>query len=312
MIDFRFFVISIAAVFLALGLGIMIGSGFLRDIDSRLESRVEDVVEREQDLRSQILELEDVRDTQREFLELVQPRVVDGLLFGEQVVMVEIEGTDAELVEGVSQVIEDADGITVLELRFNNRLRLDDEQAVGELAATLESISTNPTELRSQLGREMGARLSDAAVAPPRLDGNRDRSQMRARELLAALEEDGFISFAGEGIADLPQGARFVFATGAATEPTWPAQEVVEPMGFALASETELGVVVAETSDSQWGIAEDVRNDAETSDVVSTIDNAESVPGRITVTLGLSLAPETIGHWGDDESATAPAPTPPG
>ena len=60
VIDFRFFIISIVAVFLALGLGIVVGSGFFRDpILTVLENRVDDVLAREEELRSELLEIED-------------------------------------------------------------------------------------------------------------------------------------------------------------------------------------------------------------------------------------------------------------
>lgn len=311
MIDFRFFIISIVGVFLALGLGIVVGSGLLgEDLYDLLERRIEGVVEREHALREEVLDLEDQRDYQRDFLETLEPQLVNGRLAGEQIVVIEVEGTDSDLVDGVERVVEESDGLNAMEMTLTNRLRLEDESSVEDLAAILGSTSPAPTELRALLGRQLGDRLSLAAREPARLDGNRDRSQLRAREMLTQLESDGFVTFNGDGPSDLPQGSIFLLAGGASVEPPWPTVETLEPMAFELAAESGLGVIVAETSDSLWGITETIRDDSETPDIVSTVDNAETAPGRISVALALALAPETVGQWGNDEGAEAPVPTP--
>lgn len=312
MIDFRFFIISVVAVFLALGLGIVMGSGFFRDpFVSQLESRVEGVFEREEDLRDQILDLEDLRDAQRDFLELVEPTVVNETLAGEEVVFVDVEGSESALMEGMEQVLQEADAAVPLRIRLTNKLRLEDDQATNELATILDSISPDPNELRALLGLRLGERVRQAALPLARLNESRDRSQTRARAMLTALEEKGFVTFPGDGLSDIPQGARFLLAAGGNGVPQWPAEETLEALGSSLGSESDLAVVVAESASSQWQVAQSVRTDSETSDVVSTVDNADTIQGRIGTVLGLSLAPQTIGHWGNDEGATAPAPTPP-
>ena len=312
MIDFRFFIISIVAVFLALGLGIVVGSGFLRDpILTVLENRVDDVLKREDDLRAQILDLEDSRDTQRDFLELLEPAVVNETLAGEEIVIVDVEGSESALIEGLEQVLQQADGTVPFRIRLNNKLRLEDDQATNELAAILDSISPDPNELRTLLGLRLGERLGQAALPLTRLNENRDRSQARARAMLTALEEKGFVTFPGDGLSDIPQGARFLIAAGGNGVPQWPAEETLEPLSSSLGSGADLAVVVAESASSQWDVAQSVRNDSLTSDVVSTVDNADTIQGRIGTVLGLSLAPQTIGHWGNDEGAAAPGPTPP-
>lgn len=313
MIDFRFFIISIVCVFLALGLGIVVGSGLLGDPFLKvLERRLEGVEEREGDLRDEVLDLEDRLDNQREVLETIEPPFVNGRLTSEEVVLIDVEGTDSDLIDGVEQVVGEADGTVAMEISLTDRLRLEDDSSVNDLAVILGSTSPDPNELRSLLGRQLGERLSLAAMEPARLDGNRDRSQVRARELLIQLEADGFVSFRDDGPSDLPQGSKFLLAGGAPSEPPWPTVEILEPMAFELASESGLGVVVAETSESQWGITETVRDDSETPDVVSTVDNAETVAGRISVALALALTPETVGQWGNDAGAEGPVPTPAG
>ena len=53
----------------------------------------------------------------------------------------------------------------------------------------------------------------------------------------------------------------------------------------------------------------DLRADADASDIVSTVDNGDTTPGRVAIALSL-LRP--TGHWGTDEGAEGLLPAPPG
>jgi Copper transport outer membrane protein, MctB len=311
VIDFRFFLISIIAVFLSLGVGIVIGSGFFGDpIINAIEGQVEDVLERDDRFRQEISDLEQRRNDDQDALSALEARTVGGKLVGDDVVIVSIEGTDGQLIPGVRRTVEAAGGTVAWELTMTDKLALEDPEARADLAGVMVTLGVDEADagsLRTMLGQELGARLG-AASRPPAAGGRRD-PETRFQTFISDLAEAEFISVDQDPI--VPDNAGFVIAAGSATEPGWPAGEVIEAMGLSLAP-YQSPVLVAETSDSLWDVTGVVRGSDEASAVVSTVDNAETAAGRISVALALDLSPGSIGHWGTGDGVQGPVPTPPG
>ena len=305
MVDFRFFIISIVAVFLALGLGIVLGSAFLGDpILQTIERRVQDALGRNAQLEEEILDLEAELDRDQEFMSGIETVVVDGSLVGAAVVVIDIEGTDGGLTDAVRGVVEEAGGEVASEVRVTEKVELSESADQEVLARTLATGATEPEELRTLLGRELG----DALVALRR-EEREVGSSRAAEELIDQLVDLGYVSLdsvEGDGV---PQDAAFVIAAGGSEAPLWPIEALVESLGSSLA-QARVPVVAAETSDSAWGVVAGLRDGDVADAPLSTVDNAETTPGRIAVALALDLAPESTGHWGIDDGAAGPVPTP--
>jgi hypothetical protein len=310
LIDFRFFIIAIVAVFLALGLGIVLGSGFIGDpILRTVERRVEAALSDNRALEQEILELEARLDDDQEFMNAVEPIVLENQLASEQVVLIRLEGTDSALEEGVQGAIDSADGQVASVLTLNNKLTLADEGARTDLARALESGLDQPGQLRELLATEMGTRLDQLAdIATPRERSRGPDEEIRAAELLERLVSEGFLSVDGDGTT-VPADAGFVILTGSSDAPEWPVEPLVETLATTL-GDRRSPVVVAETSNSAWGVVSELRlgDVAETS--FSTVDNGETPAGRVAIALALDEAPESTGHWGLGDAAAAPVPTP--
>lgn len=306
MIDFRFFIISIVAVFLALGLGIVLGSGFLGDpIIREVERRVDRALSDNAQLEEEILDLEAQQNRDEDFMNAIESVVLDGRLPGAQVVVVDIEGTDGGLLDAVRAAVEEAGGEVASEVRVTEAMELADSADRQVLSRTLGTTTTEAEELRALLGRELG----DALVEMGRDDREDGFSARAAEELIDQLVDLGYIDIdLGEG-ERFPQEAAFVIAAGGSDEPAWPVEDLVEGLGSSLAQE-RVPVVVAETSDSGWEVVAGLRDGDVADAPLSTVDNAETTPGRIAVALALDLAPENTGHWGIDAGASGPVPTP--
>jgi hypothetical protein len=261
------------------------------------------------DLRGQIVDLETQQDQNNDYLTSIEPFLVDGRLLGEELVVFDIEGSDGDLFEAFQGVVEEADGEVASRIEFRNGLELNDETSIEELAALLGSELRNPARLRLELadllGRELGGEASGRNLGP------RDISSEAVEALLQELNDQGLVGIERFGDRLVPPGADFVIIGGNTETPTWSPEGVVRALGAALDNEGRR-VLVAETSDSVWELVDVIRSDEEMEAEISTVDNAETIPGRIDVALALGQAnPTPAVHLGTDEGAE-PAPTPPG
>lgn len=309
MIDFRHFLISIVAVFLALGIGIVMGSGVLGGPILRgLERRADTVLQRNNSLRSQIGDLETERSRAEAFFDVTEPTLVRGELLDHPVVMVEPEGTDGAIGDSVERVVVEAGGEVVTRIVLSNRLSLEDESDVSELAGILESDTEIPRVLRTEAGTELGNRLGAAATEKSPRSGV---ARATVAELLTDLEDRGFASVErAEDQPIVPVDADLVVAAGDVDPAPYDVASLLGRLGRR-AAVLGMPVAVTETSDSTWGVVPAVRNDPEVADQVSTIDDGETFYGRVALVGSLSGADGAVGHWGTDDGAEAIVPTPP-
>lgn len=309
MIDFRYLLITIIGIFLALGVGIVMGSGLIGgELVEGLEREAEEVVSVNGELREQIIDLEAQQDENNEYLTAIEPLLVDGRLIGDQLVVVDIEGSEGELFGAVESVVEEADGEIAARIVLRDRLALDEEGSAEELATLLESESTDPAELRAELAGLLGGGLG--AEASGRNLGPRDTSSDALDALLQDFNDAGFVATERFGDRLVPPGSNFLIIGGSTEEPAWPTDEVVRALAMNLDEEGRR-VLVAETSDSLWQLVDAVRSDDEAASEISTVDNAETIAGRIDVALALGQTnPTPAVHLGT-KSGAVPAPTSP-
>jgi hypothetical protein len=102
----RYHAASLAAVFLALAVGILIGVGFGSDIVSGTADELEQSLESDlEDARAQISALEADLDEERAFEAAVYPAIVDGELPRERIAVIGLGGLSGELTDDIEQAI---------------------------------------------------------------------------------------------------------------------------------------------------------------------------------------------------------------
>lgn len=93
MIDFRYHLVSIVAVFLALAVGVGLGSTALRGpVLNDLGSNVNRLTKENKDLRSNVTGLRTQNQREQQFAAAATPRLVKGALVGQQVAVVSLPG----------------------------------------------------------------------------------------------------------------------------------------------------------------------------------------------------------------------------
>lgn len=308
MIDFRYLLITIIAIFLALGMGIVMGSGLIGgEVVEGLRGQARGVLRANDELRRQIIDLETRQDENNAYLSAIEPLLVDGQLLGDELVVFDIEGSDGELFGAVERVVEEADGEVATRIELRNRLALSEDGSPEELGSLLQSESDGAEELRAELAEVLGDELG--AAASVRNLGPRTTSSEALEALLQDLNDAGFVATERFGDRLVPPGANFLIIGGSTEDPAWSTGEVVRALAMALDGQGRR-VLVGETSDSVWEVVDAVRSDDEVAAEISTVDNAETIAGRIDVALVLGRASPTPAlHLGTKDGA-APAPTP--
>jgi len=289
VISFRYHLVSIVAVFLALALGVLIGTTVVNQtIIADLDRRTESAVRSADDLRREVSDMRAEIQLRDRFDQAALPLLIEDQLIASEVVLLTVEGVDPSDVDVVRSTLRDAGASVVAEMVVTARMALADDAARGELATLLGMAdSGDPTELSEAAGRSLGSRL---ATGPDSVDG----------DLLQGLASAGFVDVqAGrtfDGIGG--EGQAVVLLAGGIGEPVVDPESFLAPLAESLA-EAVRPVVAAETLESEYPFVQLVRNNGSIDGRLVTVDNADQVSGRIAIVLGLRNLLQSPGQGGD-------------
>lgn len=334
MINFRFHLISLTAVFLSFAVGLVLGTNFLADASKNyLEERIdhfEDLLNDERATNGALRDRIDSFENEDEQLdEEVGERLFTGQLTGDPVLVVAPRGVQGESgpVERVLGSLGQADADTVGVWWLTERLVLDDDDEVTELATILGESTDDPDALREALAIRLAGVLSGATDTGAGDPGPGLVAAQGEPELLRPLREAGFVDYqlpegADGDVVQLPSsGLRVAVVTGHGADLT--GDQLFLPMLESLAAEAPVPVVVAETpavpdddpeTEEPEPLVAMIRDDGDLRDRISTVDDLDRVSGRIATILALDdAAPSSpgIGHYGLRDDADRLLPEPP-
>lgn len=150
MFDLRYHVASLAAVFVALAVGVLLGIGVADRVESQserlLESRIADLQRSLDAANERLANLESDGVAADAFVNEAYPSVVDGRLVGTHVALVFVGSVDTDFRDAVEDALRDADAPPLLRLRAL-RVPLDDEAVRMRYGGAID-------QLGQSLGRE--------------------------------------------------------------------------------------------------------------------------------------------------------------
>ncbi len=175
----------------------------------------------------------------------------------------------------------------------------------------MSALETDEVALLERTGELLGSRMAAAAQA----SGGASASAARLSELLEDLVDADFIEVSEGGVSPTAETA-FLVIGGRADPPLYEAEALTNPLSTALAG-GDLPVVVSEPLTSEWDLVDGIRDEGDAREIVGTVDQADTVPGRIAIALALDFEgergpDEPSGHWGTEDDATAILPPVPG
>lgn len=123
MIDFRYHLVSLISVFLALAVGIVLGAGPLREnLGSQLTGQVEQLRTEKDDLRTANDALTSQNDELSAFISQTSPDLVAGTLAGRSTAVVSDDDSVGSQISTLASLLDDAGASTPLRVRLDSSL----------------------------------------------------------------------------------------------------------------------------------------------------------------------------------------------
>ncbi len=304
MISFRYHLVSIVAVFLALGLGVLAGTTVIdQQLVESLRAQIEDANAKASELGEQMDQTAAVLERQGRLVEELVPQMEADQLTGQEVILVASEGTDPAVLSEARTSLTDAGAevvagfvVTPRMLTVQGRRELAEVLAIGDPGAT-----GTPAEAAKVIAERLA--IGDASA--------RD-------DILHDLLSQGFLIAAGKediGASDLPQiggsGQSVVVLGSGGDDPL--VQAFLLPLTVDLIQD---GATVAAGESGAPGdqLVGLLRSTADFEEGSVTVDNLDERVGGLALVLGLRdlLATGRGGHFGFKPGASALYPPPEG
>lgn len=316
MIDFKYHVVSIIAVFLALAVGIVVGTTALNgQLLDDLQGRVGGLAGDNQELRAEVNELRDEVGDNQSFADALEPSIVEGRLEGDNVVLVTAPLASGEVGDRLAERIEEA-GATV-----TGRVRLTEAYTDPANSALLDDLVTRllPAGVELPTGGDVGVderAATELASVLVRSDqsGTGEVSADSVTRVLAGFREAGLLELDGKVVP----GDMALVSAGSPPQDAKPDTaeqqrlERVLTLVRALDERTGATVLVGppDSADS-GGLVQMLRDDADLREQVSAVDGADSAVGRIAAVLALDAESRgQSGQYGRGPGSSASVPSP--
>jgi hypothetical protein len=316
VINFRFHVVSLVGVFLALALGVVIGSTVIdRAIVDRLSSQIDSVRQRADAERAENRALRDQIKGLETFIAQSQPQVTGRRLNQVPVTVVAVRGVPDEDVRASVDLLKGAGALVPGVLWIEDGLSGTDPGARAKLVEAIGDTGLAVEDLRQVALEALGHRLATGArvesASTPGLSGV---------DTLVALNEAGLVTFdtlggGSVGLDSWPSSnTRMLLIDGSQAHP--PPGTVSLPVMRAAAAaggRLVLGEVFRPTPTlkTRGAVVRGVREDPALSRVISTVDDLDELRGQVSLTLALQeLGTGRAGHYGTGPGATSQLPTP--
>jgi hypothetical protein len=314
VIDFRYHLVSLISVFLALAVGIILGAGPLQGaIGETLTEQVDALRAERTDLRTELDSTQSALDGDERFIEAAGAQLVTGSLQDDRVAIVQLGEVPQDVADGVLNQLTTAGAnvvsTSVLTEAWTDAAEESSRETVAErLRANLGDAAPEGDDPSATLGAALALALTGSE--------NGTQRSAQATDLEVQLERFGFIE-AGDEQTEAAQA--LVLLVGSAGQPpqaadgaTAEAEEPTPDVWTAVtraAQQVSGAAVLAGPTDEPGDTVQAVRDDEEIAAEVSTVSGIDRLVGRINVPLALAARMEgVIGQYGLEEDATAVMP----
>lgn len=308
MIDFRYHVVSLVAVLLALATGILVGSSLLNQslLDSQ-RGQISSLAEEKDKLRSDLALAQGQVTYRDDYLASLNSTLLPSRLLGQRVVLVTLPRADEKDVTALTKTLTEAGAqvptrIAVSDDFFADDAKDDDETTnkAAERDAIVRRFALADVKAKdadSQLAGALLSKIPGRTLEPP------------AAALLTELDKAGFIDRrSGSDRGDVA----VVVAGPPPDEPTDKDNHTkagTVPLAAALDAAGHGTVVAGPMTSSVGGAIQALRKNPSVSSDVSTVDTLDSPFGRVAVAYALvEQIAGGAGQYGSGEAADSPLP----
>jgi Copper transport outer membrane protein, MctB len=322
VIDFRYHLVSIVAVFLALAVGIVLGSTELRGAaltaldrtSSALSAKLNAADAENSALQQQV-------NGDRAFAQAAEPVLLAHLLDGQRVVVITAPGAPAGVVSGITTALGDAgatvSGQVALSTRFADtsasNLSLLDQLTQRVVPSGLTLANGTPQQQAAQvLASALVSSGSPSGGSSGSAASGGQASSQAAQTILSSYSAGQFITVTGQPA----QGATLAVIVTPASAPAAgnsdPANQAIVSLAQEFGTGSAATVVAGPSSGSGQGSAISAVRSSGAANSASTVDNADQISGQIVVVQALreQLSGHKPGSYGTQPDASSAGPSP--
>ena len=298
MIDFKQFLTTIAAIFLALAVGVALGAGPLKGTaDEQLRINAEKLSKDKDALQKQLLTDQAESKYRDEFTDSVSAQLVANKLAARKVVLVTLPGSDGADTKEMATLVREAGGTVTGTVEMQPKF-FDPTQTAfvdGVAAQSVSSVSATDIDIpATATGYERdGYVLARALVSKGPTPG----PDPTAQTILSAFKDAGLVKAPDK----LERASLVIFIAGPAPDAT----DAMEPdaiLGLAIGLDASCdGSVMGGPPESAVdnGAIAVIRGDDQAKKMVSTVDQLQVPAGQVSIIFALSQQVDgKTGHYG--------------
>ncbi|MEX0756242.1 MAG: copper transporter [Actinomycetota bacterium] len=296
MISFRYHLVTIVAVFLALGLGVLAGTTVLDEgLVNRLERQTQVLADGNATLRERIDAQADELAATESFAEQAFVALAPAKLADHDAVVLTHDLVDATAVDRASEALEVGGASVEAVFTLQSRMSLRDDDARAEMATLLgEPANTDAAALRAKALERLAERL---AFGPGRPQANRVQEDILTRLLSA-----GFVTVdgpgAGETLAQVGGPETIATVVGGGPEEAAAASEVLVPLVGDLRLE-RMQTAAGQPAGSEVPFVAEVREPGTVASTeLVTVDGIDRPIGQLALVLGMQRLGSVVAEGG--------------
>jgi Copper transport outer membrane protein, MctB len=289
VIDFRYHLVSIVAVFLALAIGIVLGStelqGTTLDALRKTSNSLTNKLNAAEAQRNSYAQQAGTSDA---FLKTAEPKLLDAMLTGDRIVLVTEPGSPSSVVNGVKTAAALAgaaiSGTVALEPKFNDlsgatqaSLSAINAQLATSVIATLTPAITSQTGYQQNAAQLIASAILNQTADQPGLTTG------QAQLVLQAYAQGGYLSESGAPWNRATLAVIVASDTVPADGANDPANQVLLAVAQEFATTSAATLVAGSVAGTTpAGSAISVLRGSSVAGQVSSVDNADTTLGQIS------------------------------
>ncbi|MET8910169.1 copper transporter [Micromonospora sp. NPDC004551] len=309
MINFRYHVVSLTAVFLALAIGLVVGTAALNGpVADSLKERVNGLSKDNSLMRQSVNSLQKELDMEEDFAAEMAQVILPGKLNGRRVLVLSLP-SGRDHTEGVVKMLQLAGANVTARIDVQDKfLNPDSNNNLLELAVTAARPNSVPTA--GLPGNGHGVETSSALLASVLLDrpqGSPAVSDADRRAVVQQYATAGYLT-PEDKIGGAAEAV--VVVSGQPYVDKYSAEKDESVVKIAEQFDRTGAIVVGGMGSAGGNVVAVVRGDPVLSQTISTVDNANTVQGQLVTSLALvqQLTEKKAGQYGVGDNAGALLP----
>ncbi|MEU8820669.1 copper transporter [Actinoplanes sp. NPDC048796] len=307
MINFRYHVVSLTAVFLALAIGLVVGTAALNGpVAENLKSQITALNKDNSNKRDQINQYRDELNRSQEFATEIAPTLLNGKLTGRKLAVVALPGT-ADYADDVAAMLKVAGATITATVTVQDKFF---DPAIEVELLDLASQSSQPTIQTEDLPQNSdGVETASAqlALALQQHTGVTQAAPGDVTAVLTAYSEQGYIK-----VEDKAAGGAegVVMVSGEPPADKDAAKRNKSALTMADQFQARRPLVVAGGGVGDGNLVSEVRGDPTLVQKISTVDNASTTDGQVATGMATTerLVQGKVGQYGLAAGASSLVP----